>query len=244
MKQIKKKVSVGSWVTLAHPSIAEIFCSAGFEWIVIDLEHSSITIREAEDLIRVVNLSGSKAYVRLTSHNSDQMKRALDAGADGIIMPMVNNATDVKKLINNCLYHPYGSRSVGLARAQKYGNDLAGYIKSHKKKIKLIVQIEHIDAIENLDEIFSHKELFGYLIGPYDLSASMGIPGNFKNKKFKNLINKINQVAAEYKINKGIHLVEPNPKALSELAEQNYDFIAYSLDIRMLDTLARQALKT
>ena len=102
MKKIKKKVSIGSWVTLAHPSIAEIFCSAGFEWVVIDLEHSSITIREAEDLIRVVNLSGSKAYVRLTSHNTDQMKRALDAGADGIIMPMVKNATDVKKLIENC----------------------------------------------------------------------------------------------------------------------------------------------
>ena len=243
MKNTAKKISVGSWITLAHPSIAEIFCSAGFEWIVVDLEHSSITIREAEDLIRVINLCGSKCYVRLTSHNTDQMKRVLDSGADGIIMPMVKTAFDVQKLIENCLYYPYGSRSVGLARAQEYGNDLDSYIKNHKKKIKLFVQIEHVDAIKNLDEIFSFKELYGYIIGPYDLSASMGIPGKFKDKRFKKNINIINQIAEKYKINKGIHLVEPDPKVLIELKKQNYDFVAYSLDIRMLDTSARQALK-
>ena len=140
MKDARKKISIGSWITLAHPSIAEIFCSAGFDWLAIDLEHSSITIREAEDLIRIINLSGAKSYVRLTSNNDDQIKRVLDSGAKGIIVPMVNYKEDVERAIEACYYNPIGKRSVGLARAQGYGRSLDEYIKWLNKDFRLIVQ--------------------------------------------------------------------------------------------------------
>ena len=182
MSKKKKNISIGSWITLGHTSIAEIMCNAGFDWLAIDLEHSSITLSQAEEMIRVINLCNVKPFVRLTSNNPDQIKRVLDAGAEGIIVPMVNSYNDAIKAVDSSYYPPIGKRSVGLARAQKYGIGLNEYIKWKRKNFTLIVQIEHVDAIGNLEEIFSIEKIDGYLIGPYDLSASLGIPGDFKTK--------------------------------------------------------------
>ena len=104
------KVLIGSWITLAHPAIAEIMANAGFDWLAIDLEHSVINIREAEELIRVIELSGVVPLVRLTSNNSDLIKRVMDAGAHGIIVPMVNSALDAKMAVQSIKYPPVGRR--------------------------------------------------------------------------------------------------------------------------------------
>lgn len=235
----KKKISIGSWITLGHPSIAEIMCNAGFDWLAIDLEHSSITLTQAEELIRVINLCNVKPFVRLTSNNSDQIKRVLDSGAEGIIVPMVKSYNDAIVAVGSCYYPPIGNRSVGLARAQKYGAGLKDYIKWKNKNLSLIVQIEHIDAIDNLEEIFSIEKIDGYLIGPYDLSASMGMPGDFKNKIFKDTVKKIVKIASKFKLKRGIHVVEPDKKILQEKIKEGFDMIAYSLDTRMLDVACR-----
>ena len=112
------EVALGSWITLAHPAVAEIMANAGFDWLAIDLEHSVITIREAEELIRVIELSNVVPLVRLTSNNSDLIKRVMDAGAHGIIVPMVNSALDAEMAVQSIKYPPAGRRGVGLARAQ------------------------------------------------------------------------------------------------------------------------------
>jgi 2-keto-3-deoxy-L-rhamnonate aldolase RhmA len=239
MNNKKNKLSIGSWITLGHPSIAEIMCKAGFDWLAIDLEHSSITLKEAEELIRVINLCKVKPFVRLTSNNSDQIKRVLDSGAEGIIVPMVNCYKDAVNAVEACYYPPLGKRSVGLARAQKYGAGLKEYIKWKNKNLCLIVQIEHVDAIDNLEEIFSIKKINGYMIGPYDLSASLGIPGDFDNKIFKNAVKTIIKIASKFKLKKGIHVVEPDTKIFYEKIKEGFDMIAYSLDIRMLDVACK-----
>ena len=125
----KNELNIGSWITLAHPAIAEIMSEAGFDWLAIDLEHSVITIREAEELIRVINLCGVTPLVRLTSNDSNQIKRIMDAGSFGVIVPMVKNADDAKKVVDAVRYPPTGSRGVGLARAQGYGTSFDSYIK-------------------------------------------------------------------------------------------------------------------
>ncbi len=242
MNKTNKDITIGSWITLGHPSIAEIMCNSGFDWLTIDLEHSSITIKEAEELIRVINLCNVKPYVRLTSNNSDQIKRVLDSGAEGIIVPMVNDYNEALKAVEACFYPPIGKRSVGLARAQKYGVGLDEYIKWQNKNLSLIVQIEHIDAIENLDEIFSLNQIHGYMIGPYDLSASMGKPGDFHDKKFKEAIDTIVSKASKFNLKKGIHIVEPDKDLLHERVKEGFDMIAYSLDIRMIDVSCRNII--
>ena len=119
------KLSIGTWLSLPNESIAEIFAKAGYEWIVIDLEHSTIGINQAEQLIRVIDLAGSKPFGRLSGHDVSQIKRVLDAGAKGILAPMVETIHQTDSIISPCQYPPDGTRGMGLARAQGYGEKSA-----------------------------------------------------------------------------------------------------------------------
>jgi len=247
MLNLKKKLesnelTVGSWITLAHPAISEIMSRAGFDWLAIDLEHSVISLREAEDLIRTIELSGSVPLVRLTSNNPDQIKRIMDSGAHGIIVPMVNTVKAAESAVKNSKYPHIGRRSFGLARAQKYGDGLKDYIEWQKKNSLVIVQIEHIDALKELREILSVDGVDGYMIGPYDLSGSMGIPGQFDHPDFLDVIETISSTANELKIPGGIHVVEPNIELLNDAIKKGHNFIAYSVDIRMIDSVCRKAI--
>jgi 2-keto-3-deoxy-L-rhamnonate aldolase RhmA len=241
-KLLSEKVSLGCWLTLAHPGIAEIMSNAGFDWIAIDLEHSVITIKEAEELIRIIELSGVTPLVRLTSNNEDQIKRVMDAGACGIIVPMIKTVDDVNHAISSIKYPPKGNRGVGLARAQGYGSQFEQYFKWQDENSVVIIQIEHIDAVNNLESLFSVNDVDGYIIGPYDLSASMGIPGQFENKLFLSAMDRIKNVASSFNMIGGIHIIEPDNEQLNLRVEEGYKFIAYSLDVRMLDVLCRSGV--
>ena len=204
------QLALGSWITLAHPAVAEIMANAGFDWLAVDLEHSVITIREAEELIRIIDLCGVVPLVRLTSNNPDLIKRVMDAGSHGVIVPMINSAEDAMKAVESVKYPPLGRRGVGLARAQKYGADFDSYKEWQKDSPVIIAQIEHIDAVENFRSIISVDGIDGFIIGPYDLSSSMGIPGEFEHPEFLEVMHEIHATAAEVNAVGGIHVIEPD----------------------------------
>ena len=231
--------SLGSWITIGHPAVAEIMSAAGFDWLTIDLEHSAISIERAEELIRVIDLSGVKPLVRLSSNNSEQIKRVMDSGAHGIIVPMVKTEKEARQAIDAVHYPPLGNRSVGLARAQEYGVGFQKYFEWQKENAMVLVQIEHVEAVENIDAIFSVEGLSGYIVGPYDLSASMGIPGQFEHEKMLTALDRIKDSAEAHKIPSGIHIVEPDVDELRKRVSQGYKFIAYGVDMRMLDIACR-----
>ena len=233
--------SLGSWITIGHPAVAEIMAAAGFDWLTVDLEHSAISIERAEEIIRIIELCGVKPFVRLSSHNPEQIKRVMDSGAHGIIVPMVKTAEEVTRAVAAVHYPPLGNRSVGLARAQKYGNDFEAYYDWQKSNVMVIVQIEHIDAVDNIEGIFSVQGISGYIVGPYDLSASMGIPGDFANKKMSVALDRIKIAAKDYQVPSGIHIVEPDLGELKQRISEGYKFIAYGVDMRMLDVTCRLA---
>jgi len=235
-----KNYSIGTWLSLPNESIAEILAKAGYEWIVIDLEHSAINIDQAANLIRVIDLAGSKPLVRLSGHSSSQIKRVLDAGAKGILAPMIESQLQIEGIISACHYPPKGKRGMGLARAQGYGEDEAKneYIHESSKDIEIYAQIESATGIDNINSILS-QDINGYFIGPYDLSASLGSPGQFNSDEFIAAEDIALQAAKKYQIKCGYHLVEPQPKQISVLHAKGYDMIAFSVDIRMLDTSAR-----
>jgi 2-keto-3-deoxy-L-rhamnonate aldolase RhmA len=242
LKNVKSPL-IGSWITLAHPAIAEIMAKSGFDWLAVDMEHSVITIREAEELIRVIDLAGVVPLVRLTSNNPDQIKRVMDAGAHGIIVPMVNSARDAKNAVEAVKYPSMGKRGIGLARAQGYGTQFQEYLDWEKTGSIVIVQVEHIDAVNSLEEIFSIDGVDGYIIGPYDLTSSIGIPGQFEHPDFLSAMEKIHLVASKLNMTGGIHVIEPEPDQLIQRIEEGFRFIAYSLDIRMLDAACRKGLE-
>jgi len=242
-KLINRQLTIGSWITLAHCGIAEIMAKAGFDWLTVDLEHSSITIREAEELIRVIELCGSVPLVRLSSNNSVQIKRVLDAGAHGIIVPMVNTAEQAFNAVQSVYYPPKGSRGVGLARAQGYGKSFETYKEWVNKQAIVIVQIEHMQAVENLQSILAVEGVDGFIVGPYDLSGSLGVPGIFDHPKMKKAMEKIKNMGFMTGKTPGFHIVEPEMRQLHKRISEGYRFLAYSVDIRMLDTSCRNALQ-
>jgi 2-dehydro-3-deoxyglucarate aldolase len=236
-------LTIGSWITLAHPAIAEIMAKAGFDWLAVDLEHSVITIREAEELIRVVDLCGVVPLIRLSANDPVQIKWVMDAGAHGIIVPMVNTRAEADAAVAAVYYPPKGTRGVGLARAQGYGTTFQKYREWLETKAVVIVQVEHIDAVNNLEDILSVPGIDGYFIGPYDLSASIGLPGQFAHPDMIAAIKKIKQIGSDLNKPGGLHIVEPDITQLEEHINEGFRFIAYSLDTRMLDTTCRAGLR-
>ncbi len=242
-RMINKELTVGSWITLAHPAIAEIMARAGFDWLVVDLEHSVITIREAGELIRVIDLSGIAPLVRLSTNDPTQIKRVMDAGAHGVIVPMVNSAEEAKKAVDAVRYPPKGHRGVGLARAQGYGSSFKKYREWLDQESIVIVQIEHINAVENLDAIMSVEGVDGFIVGPYDLSGSLETPGQFEDPLMIDAMGRIQTFAQTSSKVSGYHVVEPVVAELHKRMQEGYRFLAFSVDFRMLDTCCRSSIK-
>lgn len=236
---LKKDYSIGSWITLGNEDIAEIFVNAGYDWIVIDLEHSMISINQVGKLIRIIDLAGVVPLVRLTSNCPNQIKRVMDAGAKGIIVPNVNTVEDARMAVSSTRYAPKGIRGVGLARAQKYGNNFKQYFKWQKTEPIVIVQIEDKKALDNLNGIFSQEGVDGFIIGPYDLSCSMGMAGDFENPIFKKTIRLIRKTGYKSGCLSGIHIIEPDYNQLKKSIKDGFNLIVFSVDIRMLDVAAR-----
>lgn len=245
---LKKKLMsgrpvIGSWITLGHPAISEIMANAGFDWLVVDLEHSTISIDTAGELIRVIDLCGAAPLVRLTSNHPDQIKRVMDAGAHGVIVPMVNSRAEAERAVASVHYAPLGNRGVGLARAQGYGARFKEYLEWQKDGPVVITQIEHRDAVECLDEILTTPGVDGFIVGPYDLSCSLGIPGQFDHPHFVAAMERIIATGLRLGVPAGLHIVEPDLGRLARTMEEGYRFIAYSVDIRILDVGLRQGLQ-
>ncbi|WP_457610200.1 HpcH/HpaI aldolase family protein [Lutibacter sp.] len=238
------KHTIGSWITLNHPSIAEIMADAGFDWLCVDMEHSVTDYYEAQQLIATIQAKGIKAFVRVGENNTRIIKRVLDAGAEGIIVPMVNSKEDALKAIDAVKYPPKGKRGVGLARAQKYGFGFEEYKDNYADDIQLIIQIEHIDAVNNLEEIISLDEIDGTFIGPYDLSGSMGKPGKYNDDDVKEVLNRYEEIVKKYDKLIGFHVVQPDYRLVLDKIDKGYNFIAFSLDTMFLGEICRTQVKS
>lgn len=238
------KISLGSWVTLNHFSIVEIMAGAGFDWLCVDMEHSVIDYYEAQKLIATIQAKGLKAFVRVGENNTRIIKRVLDAGADGIIVPMVCSKEEAEKAVEAVKYPPFGKRGVGLARAQNYGldNGFPEYRDGRAKEISLIVQIEHYQAINELEDILELDGVDGTFIGPYDLSGSMGKPGQYNDDDVKEALRKYEAVVKNYDKLVGFHVIEPDHKLVDIKVEEGYNFIAFSLDTLFLGNICRNEM--
>jgi len=235
----ERKLSLGSWISIGNPSTAEIMARAGFEWLVVDLEHTAIGIDVACEMIRIIDLCGVTPLVRLTSNDANLIKRVMDAGAHGIMVPMVCSADEAARAVAATRYAPKGTRGVGLSRAQGYGASFAEYLVWQSDGPVVIVQIEHIAAVDQIADIIAVPGVDGLIIGPYDLSCSMGIPGQFENPDFLSAMDRIRGIASNHPFAVGTHIVEPDLQLLQKAIGDGYTFIAYSVDQRMLDVSAR-----
>ena len=239
----RNHLSIGSWITIGHTSIVEIMATADFDWLAIDMEHSAITLDKAQELILAIKSKDIKALVRVGRNDELIIKRVMDSGADGVIVPMVNSEEDAKRAVAAVKYPPNGNRGVGLARAQNYGIDFDNYRKWLINESVVIAQIEHKDAIENIEKIISVDGIDGVIIGPYDLSASLGIPGELNNVILKDAITKFEKACSNAKFPFGYHIIKPNHLEVQEKVKLGYSFIGFSIDFFFLGDKLREEME-
>ena len=228
-KLSNQEVSIGTWQQIPHPSISEILGNAGFDWVAVDLEHGSVGVHQLPDLFRAIELGGSLPLARIAMASEKDCRQALDAGAGGVIIPMVRNAQQLEELIAVCQWPPTGTRGVGFCRANLYGKYFENY-KNEAQNPLIIAQIENKEAVENLTSIIKVKGLDAVIVGPYDLSASLGIAGDFSSPAFIETIDKILNVCRENSFPSGIHVVKNDKHELQKLIDTGFKFIAFSID--------------
>jgi 2-dehydro-3-deoxyglucarate aldolase len=245
-QKIKEKMrrgepSLGSWMSMAHPSIAEILAMAGYDWVVIETEHTAIDVSEVLRLIIAIEQRGAVPLVRLAWNDPIQAKAVLDSGAAGVLVPMVNSKADAELAVQMTKYPPLGFRGVGLARAQGYGENFDDYVKNANADTLLIVQIEHKDAVANIEEILSVPGIDGTFIGPYDLSLSLGIPGQTTHPMVIEAKRKVLKATLSHGLIGGVHFVQPRTAAADcrQAISEGYRFIALGTDILFLGDSAR-----
>jgi len=175
-----KKTMLGTLLSISAPQVAEIIAMSGFDWVFIDMEHSGISLESVQNAIQIME-GKILTIVRVPLNDEVWIKRTLDTGCDGIIVPMVNSADEARKVVQSSKYPPEGRRSVGLARAHKYGASFKDYVENANRDLLIMVQCEHKDAVKNFDEILKVTGIDSVFIGPYDLSASMGLTGQISH---------------------------------------------------------------
>lgn len=233
----------GTWLSLAHPLIPEILAAAGFDWMVVDMEHSSIGLSDLLPMVISIEASGSIPIVRVGENNPNLIKRVMDVGAYGVIVPNVNTGEEALATVNAVKYPPQGSRGVGLYRAHKFGKEFEEYKKWLTGESVVIVQIEHIDAVNNIDDILTTPGIDAFIIGPYDLSGSLGKPGMFNDPDVGAALEKVLAASKRHHIPAGFHSVSSDPAEAAKRREQGYKFLAFSLDSIFLGDAACYALE-
>ena len=176
----QRDVLFGPLLTLGTPEVAEVFALAGFDWVWIDLEHTPLTLDRAQQMIQAI-AGRAGTLVRVPWNDPVHIKRALDLGCDGVIVPQVRTADEARQAVAAAKYPPVGIRSVGIARAQSYGMTLQDYVLNANESVTVVVQLEHIDAVPHARDILAVPGVDAVLIGPYDLSASMGLAGQINH---------------------------------------------------------------
>tara|TARA_R110002126_G_scaffold121410_2_gene262919 strand:- start:367 stop:1068 length:702 start_codon:yes stop_codon:yes gene_type:complete len=210
-----------AWQQIPSPVISEILCHTGFDGVVIDTEHAAFNSETIHNCIQVITSSGKQCFVRLMVPTKSSIRMCLDSGATGLIFSTVENIRQCKKIMNSCKYPKHGgSRGLGLVRANRWG--LSTLITNPPT---IIAQIETIDAINNLEEIISYG-FDHYMIGPYDLSASLGVPGEFDSSLYLDAIKKMEDIVPKNKM--AVHIPTDVKKYLKKYSD--YGIIALGMD--------------
>lgn len=222
------------WVSYAHPSITETFAGAGFDFIAIDMEHGTVSLEQAQRIIAAAQAEGSLCLPRPVSHSNDWTKPLLDSGADGMLYPMVQTKEEVRNLIDINKYPKEGKRSFGVNRAQNYGFIFDEYVENWNATSSLILQIESITAVENIDSLLSFPEVDGVMIGPYDMSGSLGVPGQTTHPLVLEASKKVILACEKYGKSCGSQIADVTEESMKKHFDQGYTYCILGSDLFVL----------
>lgn len=234
------KVCYGATITMSSPVVAELMSRVGFDWLWFETEHTAMSEESVLSMLQATNGSNVSTIVRVPWNDKTMIKRVLDTGPDGIIVPLVRTKHDVEDAVRAMKYPPVGERGAGLSRAQCYGLHMAEYISSANEEVMTILMIEHIDAVENIDEILSVPGLDSVMVGALDLSGSMGILGQMDDPKLEEVIQKV--LAASKRANIPCGIIAFDPDQAKMRVEQGFTNIVIGMDVVYLGAAATSSI--
>ncbi len=240
-----EKYFIGSWIQTASTISAELMANCGFDFLVVDTEHSAVDLSQAQAIFQAIKSGNTdcKPFVRLKGNDYATTKRYMDAGANGVIVPLVNSAGVAKEVVRAVKYPPDGDRGVGFCRDNMWGINLDSRIQSANQETFVCLQIEHQKALASIDEILSVKGVDAAFIGPYDLSASMGITAQFDHPDYQTAVATILNACNKYNVMAGIHVVQPDVDEVLQRIDQGFRMIGFSLDVTMISHISIIGLK-
>ncbi len=239
---LTRQLTFGTWMAGGASSSAEILAHTGFDWIVIDCEHSTHDLETVTALLRAMHNRGVTPLVRVSTNDTLLIRRVLDAGAHGVVVPLICNADEAKRAVAATKYPPEGVRGYGYSRMNEWGIEFDQYAASANDNIAVVVMIETKEGVENADDIIAVDGVDGVIIGPYDLSGSYGVPGATDDPMVRIACKKVSDICRDQGKSAGIHVVHPNKETISQFVDDGFTFIAVGADIVYLTQGARGAL--
>jgi 2-keto-3-deoxy-L-rhamnonate aldolase RhmA len=245
--RIKEKLargasSIGTWQMIGHPVVTEILAQAGFDWVVLDIEHGIFDWPAALGHVQVIQGHGCPVLFRLPINAPEHFKWALDTGAEGVIVPMIRTVEDARRAIAYAKYPPEGERGISIGRAHAYGAAFDDYIATANAETLVALQIEHIDAVENIEGICALPGLDVVFVGPYDLSGTMGLMGQVTHPEVEAAMTRVVSVAQAAGVVPGLLIVDPQPREVAQRVAEGVRFISIGLDTAMLVNAAREMI--
>jgi 2-keto-3-deoxy-L-rhamnonate aldolase RhmA len=225
--------AVGAFLSLADPAVAEILAGAGYDWVWIDTEHSPWSPRDLQTALMAFNRTATVPIVRVAWNDPVQIKLALDAGAEGIVGPMVRTAAEAAALVAACRYPPDGTRGFGPRRASRWGRDIDRYMAQANAAILVIPQIEDWRTAEVIDEVLAVPGIDAVAIGPNDLSGTVGALRQHDHPRVKAAIDRIVDAANSRGLAASLGIVTP-PERTGELAARGVRLILVAADVGLL----------
>jgi 4-hydroxy-2-oxoheptanedioate aldolase len=237
--------SVGTWLTLPDSIAASLMSRVGFDWLTVELEHTPVTFEIAAQSFAILSAAGTVPLARVPWNHGENIKRVLDTGAWGIVVPMVNSRAEAEAAVSAARYAPLGGRTIGgNLHAANFDTDTATYYARANEEILVVLMAEHIKAIEAADEILSVPGIDVVFIGPNDLHNSMGKPPAFdsEHKEYVDALKHILKTAKKYGVAPGIHVADA--AAAKRRIDEGFQFIAVASEAGMMLSKAQEIART
>jgi len=235
-------VLIGSFITIGSADVTEIIAGAGYDFLVIDTEHGPMSVESTVDLLRAAELRGAPPVVRVAEASESAILRVLDIGAAGVQVPQVNSAETAHAVVRSSHYHPVGRRGLAMPRAAEYGAlSVKEYFQRSLEQTLVIAQCESREGLEKLDEIAEVPGIDVIFLGPFDLSHSLGIPGEVENPQIKEAERRLVELCKKKGKAAGIFVV--NGEAARRRIQEGFRYVAIATDSLLINAAARNELK-
>jgi 2-dehydro-3-deoxyglucarate aldolase len=223
----RKELTLGSWVTIGHPEVAEILSQSGFDWLLFDMEHAPITVAQLEPMLQVASRTGT-LLTRVPANDPVFIKQVLDVGSHGVMVPAVGSKEEAERAVSYSKYPPFGVRGTGARRASGYYTRHTEYLMRANSETMVVVQIETKEGVSNFEQIVTTKGVDAWFVGPNDLAASLGYLGNPDSQVVRDVMKEL--VMAGNRLDVPGGTIEFRPDRVKVLAEMGYRMIAVGSD--------------